>query len=102
MLPPAQSPLHTLVFPWWHGRRVGVREVASLRLALTAAMLAEIPLHAADYDVFTDHRLLWAIQYLQHAAGDIPHINPNLAAAAAWVFDPPLALDRISRAAGAA
>ena len=89
MLAPENSPLHQLVSVWWNQCRPPFRhELLTARIFLYTAGAKEI--EARDdktYDPTADHRFLWAVQWLDHAAGSIPRICPNVTACAAVHLD---------------
>ena len=102
MLPPEKSPIHQLVSVWWDQCRPPFRhELLVARIFLYTAAAKEIEARQdPTYDPTTDHRFRWAVQWLDHAAGSIPHICPHITACAAVFFDPAAKLTRKELAAG--
>ena len=102
MLTPEKSPLHQLISGWWNQCHPPFRhELLVARIFLYTAATREVEARAdPTYDPTTDHRFLWAIQWLDQAAGAIPRICPNTTACAAVFFDAPLLPTRKDLAAG--
>lgn len=102
MLPPAQSPIHALVYPWWTaGGRLD--HLPTRRRELATAILAELHANAdVDYDPFLDHRIKWAIQHIAVSAGDLPRVDTAIRLNASLLLEPTPFLSRKDLAAGAA
>ncbi len=98
--------MHELVSQWWAARlRPNACFVPAMRMELTEAVIAELRIKISlnrSYDPFSDARVLWGAQYLHRVENSGFHINPDIKAQAAWLFNPPLALCGKDRAAGAA
>jgi len=92
MLAPDISPIHQLVAPWWKAKStVCFHGIHALRTHLWETAVAEMHANAAAgrvYDPAADSRFLWASAMLNRAEGH--PIDPDLAARAAYVFDPPI------------
>ena len=92
MLAPADSPIHTLLLPWWQAeRRPSPFQAQAMREALFTAALAEIlAQHATgkSYDPIIDHRFLWAVQYLEKAEGSRRHVDEDVAMLASLCLHP--------------
>ena len=89
-----QSPVYQLVCAWWQKRRVlpPVSELPAMRESLWDAVLSEVRQRAHEgriYDPVSDSRIAWAAEFLACAAGFTRHIDPDIQARAAYVFDPP-------------
>ena len=89
-----QSPVYQLVRAWWNKRRVlpPVSELPAMRESLWEAALREVRQCASEgrvYDPASDSRIAWAAEFIARAAGITRHIDPDIAARAAYVFDPP-------------
>lgn len=87
------GPVQQLVSPWWHAaNRPRLLHLPALREALAVAALQELRQRAAlgrSYDPFSDARLMWASQYLNHLENPRFRIERDVTARAAFALDAP-------------
>ena len=103
MIPHAQSPIHRLVSRWWGTPAPALLTTNAKRLSLWLAAVDEMVVNQSTgtiYDPLADNRFLWAAQWLDVGSQCRRSIDPSVALAAEYIFDPPRPPSRQHLAAG--
>jgi len=90
MLPPAESPVHSLVSTWFN--QPPPLATTPFRIKLFTAATEEILRSQAQgrvYDPLSDNRFRWAAQWLDLGDRCIERIDSDLAILAGFILNPP-------------
>lgn len=95
MLPADQSPVHQVVSDLWHraerSQPPPLLQIPSCRQELYSAAAEEIRRNLAastNYDPGHDFRFRWAVQFLEHAAGERREVESDITMLASIFFNP--------------